>query len=57
MSAGATMPPIAAATGTIAIDTRRRVPAMNSCLSSSPATKKNRARNPSAAQVPSDRLR
>ena len=56
-AAGTIIPPRAAATGTAALEGRLKEPLTNSCLSSRPATKKNTASRPSAAQVASDRSR
>ena len=56
-SAGTTIPPTAATTGSAARRGSRRSPATNSRLSSSPATKKKIASRPSAAHSPSDRFR
>ncbi len=55
--AGTAMPPIAASTGTPACFGLRRLPATNSCLSSTPTTKKKIASRPSAAHVDSVRSR
>ena len=56
-SAGATIPPTAAATGSAARRGSRRSPATISRLSSRPATKKKIASSPSAAHAPSVRSR
>ena len=57
MTAGTTIPPTAATTGSAARRGSRRSPATNSRLSSRPATKKKIASSPSAAQVPRVRSR
>ena len=57
ISAGATMPPTAAAMGSAARRGSRRSPATNSRLSSSPTTKKKIASRPSAAHLPRLRSR
>ena len=57
ITAGATMPPTAAATGSAARRGSRRSPATNSRLSSSPAMKKKIASSPSAAHSPTVRSR
>ena len=50
--AGTITPPAAAVMGTIAVETFRRLPATNSCLSSKPTMKKKIARIPSDAHSP-----
>jgi hypothetical protein len=55
ITAGTIIPPTAAATGSAARRGSRRSPGTNSRLSSRPATKKNIASRPSAAQAPSVR--
>ena len=57
ISAGTTMPPMAAAIGSAARRGSRRSPATNSRLSSRPTTKKKIASSPSAAQALSVRFK